>query len=233
MRLDIALSKKLDISRNKASEMIKKSLVNVNGKCINKPSFEVEESDEISASETLFVSRAGEKLDGFLSEFSVDIEDKTCLDIGSSTGGFSQVLLKNGAFKVVCVDVGSEQLHQSLRQNEKIELYENTDVREFKSDYAFDVVTCDVSFISFKDIAYYVDKFANNDIIILFKPQFEVGREVKRSKKGVVMDKKAIQKAHEEFEKIALSYGWKLQTKVASKVAGKEGNLESFYAYKK
>ncbi len=233
MRLDVKVGKILNISRNKASELIKKGFVEVDGKSILKPSFLFDEQNLHVKKENIFVSRAGEKLNGFLEDFSLSVKDKTCLDVGSSTGGFVQVLLQYGAKKVVAVDVGSEQLHVSLRQNEKVELYEKTDIRDFTCKESFDIVTCDVSFISFKDISFAIDSFAKEYIIILFKPQFEVGRGVKRDKKGVVSDKKAVQNAREKFEKEALSLGWILEKKADSKLKGKEGNLESFYAFRK
>ncbi|PID47294.1 MAG: TlyA family rRNA (cytidine-2'-O)-methyltransferase [Proteobacteria bacterium] len=170
---------------------------------------------------------------GFLGEFHLSVKNKICLDIGSSTGGFVQVLLENGAKKVVAVDVGSGQLHANLRDDEKIELHEQTDIRDFTSKDRFDLITCDVSFIAFKDVVDSIDKLANDEIIILFKPQFEVGKEAKRDKKGVVCDKRAIQKAREDFEKIATQKGWKLLSKKPSKFKGKQGNLESFYAFAK
>lgn len=233
MRLDLNVSKKLGISRNKAATLIKNGKVSVDGCAVLKPSFEIECQDVQVSQMPLYVSRAGDKLHFFLQEYPLDVRDKTCLDIGSSTGGFVEVLLKNGAKEVTAVDVGSEQLHKSLRDDKRVKLFENQDIREFGIDATYDIVTCDVSFISFKDIAFYMDKFAKKDIIILFKPQFEVGRGVKRSKKGVVKDEKAIIKAKDEFEKVACEYGWELRFISNSKVAGKEGNVESFYAYKK
>ncbi len=234
MRLDLCVSKKENISRNKASELIKKGEVFVNAKQILKPSHDVCESDEIDVKNAiLYVSRAGEKLAGFLSQFHVEIENKTCLDIGSSTGGFVQVLLQAGAKSVVAVDVGSKQLHESLQNHEKIKLHEQTDIRDFKSKERFDIVTCDVSFIAFKDVVSSIDRLACDKIIILFKPQFEVGKGVKRNKKGVVCDKKATQKAMENFEQITKEKKWTLLEKKDSILKGKEGNLESFYAFRK
>ncbi|MBS9778948.1 MAG: TlyA family RNA methyltransferase [Campylobacteraceae bacterium] len=233
MRLDLHVSSLKNISRNKASELIKKGEVFVNKKCILKPSFLIEEKDKIDIKNAeVYVSRAGEKLAGFLREYNLDIQNKTCLDIGSSTGGFVQVLLQNGAQKVVAVDVGSEQLHVDLKSSPKVELHEQTDIREFDTKEDFDIITCDVSFIAFKDIVKSIDKFAKKDIIILFKPQFEVGRGVKRNKKGVVCDKKAVANAVNEFLTLARKY-WELEYFADSTLRGKEGNLESFYAFKK
>ncbi len=232
MRLDLYVSKLENISRNKASELIKNSCVFVNEKLVLKPSFDVND-EQVRLKETKFyLSRAGEKLAGFLDGFDADIKGKTCLDIGSSTGGFVQVLLECGAKKVVAVDVGSEQLHQSLRLDERVELYEQTDIRSFTSSERYELVTCDISFISFKDVFESIDKFASRYIIILFKPQFEVGRGVKRNKKGVVCDKTAVQKAQRDFEALSFTR-WELLKKENSKLRGKEGNEEVFYAFTK
>ncbi len=234
MRIDLYISKLENISRNKAHELIKKGEVFVNDICILKPSFIVSEDDKILIKQnTRYVSRAGEKLAGFLNEFDLHIKDKTCLDIGSSTGGFVQVLLNHEAKKVVAVDVGSNQLHESLRDNEKIELHERTDIRNFTSENSFNIVTCDVSFIAFKDVIESIDKLASDKIIILFKPQFEVGKEIKRDKKGVVCDKVAINKAMDNFERLAAKKNWTLIEKKNSTIKGKEGNLESFYVFEK
>lgn len=235
MRIDLYLFENgFAQSRNKASEMIKNREVFVNQKCITKTSFEVDETCEITlANEKNYVSRAGKKLAGFLLENSLSIQNKVCLDIGSSTGGFVQVLLEAEAKQVVGVDVGSEQLHPSLKENDKIVLVEQTDIRDFDSESVFDVVTCDVSFIGIENILPSIDKFANESIIILFKPQFEVGKDAKRSKKGVVKDAKAIQKVMYDFEAQTFALGWHLLKKQDSILKGKEGNIETFYYFTK
>ncbi len=233
MRLDLKISKLKNISRNKASELIKKGEVFVNEKPILKPSWLVDENDILFVKKNIqYVSRAGEKLAGLLNEFKIDIKDKNCLDIGSSTGGFTQVLLSFEPKNIVCVDVGDNQLHKSLRKESKITLYEKTDIRNFTSQMSFDIITCDVSFIALKDIIEHINNLSNGIIIILFKPQFEVGKEIKRDKKGVLCDQKAINNAHENFKKLACKY-WKLLYFSDSILKGKEGNLESFYVFEK
>lgn len=236
MRLDKYLfEKKLANSRNKASEMIKNREVMVDGKVITKTSFDVtQEMDVKVEANRHYVSRAGYKLKGFLQELnSLHVEDLECLDIGSSTGGFVEVLLEFGAKSVTCVDVGKDQLHQILRENEKIKLFENTDIREFKIDNKFDLVTCDVSFIGVGQILEDIDRLAKDRIIILFKPQFEVGVGVKRNKKGVVKDNLAIKRVKEIFEANCFKKGWKLLEKKDSILKGKEGNEETFYYFSK
>lgn len=235
MRLDIYLSEKFDIqSRNKAHELIKANKIKINGKIMSKPSYKVEENDTIELlEEDFFVSRAAYKLKYFLEEINLNLKDKEALDIGSSTGGFTQILLGSDIKKVTCVDVGSNQLHESLRDNKKITFYENCDIRNFSKENKFDVVTCDVSFISIHNILNDIDVLSSDIIIILFKPQFEVGINVKRDKKGVVLDKVAINKARVTFLDATSILKWNLIYSAMSKLQGKNGNHEELFYFKR
>lgn len=235
MRLDQYLHQKLNVqSRNKASELIRAKQILVDGKIITKPSFNVDENSEIKILvEKVYVSRAAEKLKQFLLENPIELKNKIALDIGSSTGGFTQILLEYEVQSITCIDVGSNQLHETLRDNKKLIIKENTDIRDFKSDTPFEVITCDVSFISILSILDDIDRLAKQDIIILFKPQFEVGNNVKRNSSGVVQDKNAIEKASLLFETKAFAKKWTLIKKQNSKVSGKEGNIEILYHFVK
>jgi 23S rRNA (cytidine1920-2'-O)/16S rRNA (cytidine1409-2'-O)-methyltransferase len=235
MRLDVYLTKYHNIqSRNKASELIKDKRIKIDGKIITKSSFKVEEEMNIEILEDmLFVSRSAKKLKYFLDEIELDLQNKIALDIGSSTGGFTQVLLEYGIKEVSCVDVGSNQLHESIRDDKRIEIFENTDIREFNSNKAFDIITCDVSFISILNIIKDIDRLATKGIIILFKPQYEVGNDVKRNRAGVVQDQKAIDIARNNFISKSVQLSWNLITQAKSKVAGKEGNIEELFYFKK
>ncbi|PHO11634.1 TlyA family RNA methyltransferase [Malaciobacter halophilus] len=235
MRLDQYLTKKFDIqSRNKASELIKSKKVQVDNKIITKPSFIVEEPINIKILEDdFFVSRAAYKLKYFLDEININIKNLNALDIGSSTGGFTQTLLNNYVNSVTCVDVGSNQLHEKIKNNEKILFYEKTDIRDFKSEKEFDLVTCDVSFISILNILEDINRLAKDKIIILFKPQFEVGKNIKRDKKGVVKDKKAILRARERFIDTTKIFDWNLKYSSYSKIQGKDGNEEELFYFDK
>ncbi len=236
MRLDKYLfEKKIVTSRNKAAELIKKGKIKVDGKVVLKPSYNIDNLDcKIELlEEKLYVSRAAYKLKYFLEDNQISVKNFICLDIGSSTGGFSQILLEKGAKEIYAVDVGKDQLHESLKNNPKIKSFENTDIRNFKINKTFDLVICDVSFMGIKHILKDIDRFAKNKIILLFKPQFEVGKEAKRDKKGVVKDKEAILKAYERFEEDIKKFGWKTLLKEESKVKGKEGNVETFYYFEK
>lgn len=221
-------------SRTKAQELVKGSLVSVDDKVVKKSSYKVEEDSVVKIAEhESYVSRAAYKLKYFLEELGLDLKGKVCLDIGSSTGGFTQVLLQNGVKSVDAVDVGKGQLHKTLLEDERVNSYESCDIREFKTPYMYELVVSDVSFISLLNILDDVDRLACKDIILLFKPQFEVGREVKRDKHGVVLDRKAIEKAMDNFESKCSEKGWNLKQKSSSKITGKEGNLEYCYYFEK
>ncbi|QOP45436.1 23S rRNA (cytidine-2'-O)-methyltransferase TlyA [Sulfurimonas paralvinellae] len=221
-------------SRNKAQNIIKEELVSVNGKIVKKAAFKVEEGDEVNIREhKAYVSRAAYKLLHFLDELRLDVSGRSALDIGSSTGGFTQVLLERGVHEVSCVDVGHDQLHRSLREDSRVSVYEGCDIRKFETQKQFDLIVSDVAFISLHYILNDVQRLASQDIILLFKPQFEVGREVKRDKNGVVLDKKAIERAMQKFEDTASLQGWKLLQKSPSQLSGKEGNQEWCYYFKK
>ncbi len=222
-------------SRNKATELIKSNKVKCDGEIITKPSFNVLDFHKIELLEDdFYVSRAAYKLKFFLQELkNFDLKDKNTLDIGSSTGGFTQILLENEIKKVTCVDVGTNQLHERIKYNDKINFFENTDIRNFESDEIFDIVTCDVSFISILNIIDAINTLASKDIIILFKPQFEVGSNVKRDKKGIVKDNNAIQKARDNFLNKTNILNWTLKYSNISKLQGKDGNVEEFFYFSK
>jgi 23S rRNA (cytidine1920-2'-O)/16S rRNA (cytidine1409-2'-O)-methyltransferase len=186
------------------------------------------------ADSKFYVSRAARKLESFLAEYPMELKGKRALDIGSSTGGFAQIVLENEVASLDCVDVGSDQLHISLRDNEKIALYEKTDIRDFHSEKTFELITCDVSFISILQIIRDIDRLAQHgaDIIILYKPQFEVGKDAKRDSRGVVQDMDAIARRKEAFEAEAETLGWDLKHQAESKVSGKEGNREYLYHWR-
>jgi len=220
-------------SRNRAHDAIKAGEVTVDGKKA-KPSAKIDENSVVVvAQEKFYVSRAARKLESFLDEHPVDFKEKKVLDIGSSTGGFSQIALEEGAKSVVCVDVGSDQLHKTIREDERVTVCESTDIREYSAEQEFDLIVCDVSFISIMQITGEIDRLARKEaeVIILYKPQFEVGKDTKRDSKGVVQDIDAINRKREQFEESVSNMGWKLQYNAESKVSGKEGNREYLYLY--
>lgn len=237
MRLDQYIATTYSLTRNKAQQLIDAGLVSVNEKVITKASHEItgEQVCEIKEDKSfVWVSRSAGKLDGFLEEFrDVSILWKNCLDIGSSTGGFTQVLLERWASHVDAVDVGTDQLHEKIRTHPGVTSYEQMDIRKFLSK-KYDFITCDVSFISLREIIPELERFANKntDIFLLFKPQFEVGRENLR-KTGVPKDKKIVEKKLAEFEVCLSEQGFRLIKKSPSTVIGEAGNEEWMMRVKK
>lgn len=155
------------------------------------------------------------------------------LDVGASTGGFVQILLQRGAKSVTALDVGSSQLSEILRRDPRVIMRENTDIRKFASKKKFDLITCDVSFISLNLILKSLASLAKSALIVLFKPQFEVGAEAKRNKKGVLKDEKAAGAARAKFERLCAELGLAALHASACKITGKEGNREFFYLLKR
>ena len=235
MRFDKFVAEKLGISRNQAIQLIKDDKILLDNEICNDTAKNVE-NGEISVVSEIYVSRGALKLKGFLrelkDEFGFDINGLNALDIGSSTGGFVQILLENGVGSVTALDVGSMQLSEVLRKNEKVKVCENTDIREFKSE-KFDLITCDISFISLNSVLENIFHLAKKYIILLFKPQFEVGINAKRDKKGVVKDEKAIKKAIANFELNCAKLGLIKLAFKNCEIKGKNGNQEFFYLYEK
>jgi len=234
MRLDKYLVEKGYFeSRNRALDAIKRGKVFVNG-IQAKASQKCDETTQIDIdAEKFYVSRAAKKLELFLEEYPMNLVGKRAVDVGSSTGGFVQILLEHEVASVACVDVGSNQLHYSLRKNERVAIFEETDVRLFEPTEPFELLTCDVSFISILQIIEAIDRLALADMILLFKPQFEVGRNVKRDSRGVVVNVEAIAEAKKLFEEKCLALGWQKCYETTSKLAGKSGNVEYIYHFKK
>ena len=220
-------------SRNKAQQLIKDSKVTVNKKVITKSSFKI--SDELIEldDEHVYVSRAAYKLKNFLPLLDFNVQGLNALDIGSSTGGFTEVLLLNDVKSVTSVDVGSSQLHEKLLNDKRVISVENQDIRTYENIDSFELITCDVSFISLSHILQAIDTLSSKHIILLFKPQFEVGKNVKRDKNGVVADKKAISAAMTKFEDTCALMSWNQVFMEASSITGKEGNIEYCYYFTK
>lgn len=239
MRADKFISQALNISRNQALELILSGSVMADDKLITKASQDLND-ENITLVDDIFVGRGALKLRSFLQDNNIKVDNLDAIDIGSSTGGFMQVLLNFGVKSVIGVDVGKSQISDIVLADKRASVKEGTDIRIlakqfYNQNIKFNLITCDVSFISLKEIITYIDLIAeqNSTIITLFKPQFEVGREVKRNKKGVVKDEKAIQKAIYDFKLDTAKLGWRLKVLSPSKIAGKEGNVEYFFAFKK
>ncbi len=222
-------------SRNRALDAIKAGKVKVDNRVI-KASFKMTTHSDLAVEdEKFYVSRAARKLELFLASHTIDMQSKRALDIGSSTGGFAQILLENGVRSLDCVDVGKNQLHISLRSNKKVTVLEEMDIRNYQNPEPFEVLSCDVSFISILQIIDDIQRLSKSgtDIIILYKPQFEVGKDIRRDSKGVVIDLDAIERKKEMFALHCKDLGWDLQHEEASKVVGRSGNQEYIYHFVK
>jgi 23S rRNA (cytidine1920-2'-O)/16S rRNA (cytidine1409-2'-O)-methyltransferase len=225
--------RKLVTSRSQAENYIKLGVVSVNGKVIKKPGFDVSGKDTIKLASEQYVSRAALKLASISEQFNLDFRDKTVLDIGSSTGGFTDYALQHGAKKVIAVDVGTDQLHPSLLGDKRIELHEKTDIREFKVTDKIDIVVADVSFISLTHILPHVKILVNKntELIMMCKPQFETGAKG-NTNKGVIKNSKLRREILKEFEFWLQTNGFVIRDKADSQVAGTKGNIERFYKLK-
>ncbi len=175
-----------------------------------------------------YVSRAGLKLASVAEALKLSFNAKVVLDVGSSTGGFTDYALQHGAKKVIAVDIGTNQLHPSLRGNPKIELHEKTDIRDFKVKEKPDLVVIDVSFISLHDILPHIASFsgASTKVIAMVKPQFEA--RASQLNKGIVKNETIRRQILKDFEIWAKQY-FTIQTKHDSDVTGIKGNKERFY----
>ena len=228
-RLDTILVKKgLIESRTRAKNEIENGNVLVNGVVETKSSKKVSEEDIIEINNQFdYVSRGALKLHKALDTFNISLNDKIMLDIGSSTGGFCDVALRNNIKKIIAVDVGKNQFHEKLRNNPKIELHEETDIRKFEIKENIDIVTIDISFISVTKI---INKLSEIDslkeIVLLIKPQFECGKEIADKYKGIPINKEvhfeAINNIINEFSKI----NFNIQNLTYSPIKGGSGNIE-------
>ena len=230
-RLDkVLVERGLASTRSQADNFIRLGYVYLNKKVAQKLGVMVSDTDKITLKKTeTYVSRAGLKLASVAKYFKLNFQDKTVLDIGSSTGGFTDYSLRHGAKKVFAVDVGTDQLHPSLRTNPKIILHEKTDIRDFFTDELIDVIVGDVSFISLREILPHVAKELMNEntiLIAMVKPQFEAGRH--QTNKGVIKNDKVRRQILTDFENWAKKY-FVILDKKDSEVAGSKGNLERFY----
>lgn len=252
-RLDKLLTDKgLVPTRSQAESLIKLGQVRVNGRVITKPGELVSDEADIKLLvREQYVSRAGLKLASVAKALKLDFKHKIVLDVGSSTGGFTDFALKNGADKVIAVDVGTDQLHPSLRADRRVELHEQTDIREVRIEKrenrvekgllnpqftllnsAPSIVVIDVSFISLREVLPHISTLMERDseLVAMCKPQFESGSSAKH--KGVIKNDKMRRDVLKDFEQWAKQY-FIILDKADSEVAGSKGNRERFYLLKK
>lgn len=235
VRLDQALAGLgLVASRSQAESYIRLGKVTVNGRTVTKPGFFVRDINQIKLNQDeQFVSRAGLKLKSVAEKLNLNFSGKTILDVGSSTGGFTDFALSRGAVKAICVDVGTDQLHPKLRSDERVELYEKTDIRDFYTDQNIDIIVIDVSFISLREVLPHIARnLANNqtEVVAMVKPQFEAGSKLKNS--GVIKNDNERRQILRDFEQWVKQY-FVIKNKADSAVAGAHGNRERFYLLNK
>jgi len=239
-RIDKLLTDRgLAASRTKAQALVMAGVVLVDDKRVEKASETYEPAATIrlkgDSPENKYVSRAGLKLESALAEFSVDPTGYTCIDVGSSTGGFTDCLLHHGAAQVVCVDSGTNQLDWRIRNDSHVEVRENTNARFLSPadfDVTFDLAVMDVSFISVTKVMPAIVTLIKSDgqMIVLIKPQFEVGR-AEVGKGGIVRDPEKQQRVVAEVNAYAESLGLDVCGVMDSPILGAEGNKEFLAHY--
>lgn len=220
----------LSDSRTRAQRDIKAGLVRVNGKVCTKSSHPVAQSDSIDCDATVceYVGIAALKLLHLFESFNITCKGANCLDVGSSTGGFTQILLEHGAAHVTAVDVGHMQMHPSLRTHASLSLFEDTDIRDFlhTTSENFDLITVDVSFISITTLLPVIAGRAQQ-YILLIKPQFETPPEAK-NKRGVVGDPWVHVHVLNAVVVAIVDAGLSINHLIASRIVGGSGNKEYF-----
>ena len=232
MRLDNELViRKLFDTRNKSQEAIRSGIVFCDGKNVTKPAFEVtcDTKIEIMGEKLKYVSRAGLKLEKAIEVFNLNLTNKIMLDIGSSTGGFTDCAIQKGIRKVIAVDVGTDVMNSALRQNEKVELFENTDIREMDKIklQTVNLATIDVSFISVTKIIEIFKDLPNiKEVMCLIKPQFECGKAIADKYRGVVLDKQVHHTVICDVVSAFKQIGFNLLGLSPSPIKGGSGNIE-------
>lgn len=230
-RLDVVLVERgLVDSRSKAQSLIMARRVLVNGQFVDKAGANVAADDEVTIAELEhpWVGRGGMKLAHALKEFAINVNEKTCADIGASTGGFTDVMLKHGAKKVYAIDVGYGQLDVSLRNDPRVVSREKVNARYLQPenfDEPIELVSIDVSFISLKLILPAVAGFLRGELVALIKPQFEVGKH-EVGKGGIVRDDAKRAAAVDSVVEFARNEGFDVKGLIESPIKGAEGNIE-------
>lgn len=214
-------------TRTQAQELIKNGFVFINDNQIKKNNLLIDSNQEIKIIYFKFVSRAGYKLDYAIQNFKIDFKNKIVLDIGSSTGGFVDCALQYDAKFVYALDVGTNQLHEILKNNSKVKSLEKTNLKMIcpeMFDQLIDIITCDVSFISLKHVFEVIQKIVNNQTIMIFliKPQFELSKEILDKTKGKINQKKYHDLAINNVLNAAKTFNFKLENIIKSPIKGKK-----------
>ena len=236
-RLDVLLTeKKIYPSRAKAQEAIELGRVKIDGIVLTKPSVLVDEKSNIEALPFEFVSRGGFKLQKAIEEFGINLKNKVVLDIGASTGGFSDVCLQNGAKKIYAVDTGEGQLAEKIKTDKRVKNFEKINYLTFDKQNFSDAnfVCIDVSFVSLKKFAQKLfDDFEKVEIVALIKPQFECGLDYAKKHKGIVKDEKVREKIVQDVSNCFKKVGFEKLGLIYSPIKGGDGNIEYLIYLKK
>ncbi len=228
IRLDSYLAQKgLIKSRTLSAELIRSGQVAVNGQTCEKPAYAVSPEDKVEIkSLPKYVSRGGLKLEKAIEYFGIEVNDSVCIDIGASSGGFTDCLLQHGAKKVYAVDVGTAQLDSKLADDGRVISMEKTDIRNVNIPQA-EFITADVSFISLKLVLPHIYRLLKlcHGAVVLIKPQFEAGK-ANIGKNGIVRDEKVRQRVCEELKKFAEGLGFSVSGVIPSPIEGGDGNRE-------
>ena len=231
MRLDVLLATTgLAESRERAQALIIAGKVRVGGETVRKPNRTVKDGEDVAVDSGLdYASRGALKLAPALDAFGVDPSGRICADIGASTGGFTDVLLRRGATRVYAVDVGRGLIHWRLRQDPRVVLMERTNARDLTNfPETVDLVVVDVSFIGLEKVLPAVRTAAPAaEVVALFKPQFQVGRN-EVGKGGVVRDQDVVNRALHLFEEWCSANGYEVRGRAPSALPGADGNRELF-----
>ena len=227
------------LTRTKSKELIKSNNVKVNDKIVTKASYIVKGHDKVEIiddSSLKYVSRAGLKLEGAIDSFNLDLNDKSIMDIGSSTGGFTDCSLQHGAKRVVAIDVGTDLMADVLRSDERVDLYEQLNFKNAPSSLfeGIDIIVSDVSFISLKHI---IDRISlekqDFELVFLIKPQFECGKELAKKYKGIISDKEVHKDVILDIISYFKEYDYNIINLDVSKIQGKSGNIEYLAHFKR
>lgn len=231
LRLDqLLVDRQMVTSKTKAQAVIMAGSVTVDGQICDKPGTLVPSSAQVGLiAASPYVSRGGEKLASVAHVLGLDFTNKVILDVGASTGGFTDYALQHGAAKVITVDVGTGQLDWRLRNDPRVEVHEQTDIRHFESDIQADIALIDVSFVSILKVVDDVARFVkpNGLIVAMIKPQFEAGKALADKYHGVINDEAVRQQILAKV-RTELSVNYEVVGEADSGVAGPKGNLEHF-----
>ncbi len=237
MRLDMYLADRRSMTRSRAKALIERGSVSVDGKTVTKPAFDISEeaspSIEVDEDALPYVSRGGLKLRGALDEFKIDVAGRICADIGASTGGFTDCLIKSGAAKVYAVDSGSNQLAESLRRDARVVSMEHFNARELTRDSFGELCSLAVADLSFISQTLVLDAVASiledgGEYIGLIKPQFECGRSA-LGKGGIVRDASEHLRAVDRVTLCATECGFTVKSVISSPIFGGDGNREFLF----